>query len=76
MQTQIVHILLQFGISSPCYVNTQYRELPDLTQKYVLLQAKNYVSKEVIEPELTWEENIGSNVVKSVTPLPTHEKSF
>jgi len=58
MRGQTFYIPLQADILSPYYANTQYRELPDLTQKYMLLLAKNYVSKQLIEPELTWEEKI------------------
>jgi len=56
MRGQIFYPLLQFDTLSPYYANTQYREVLDLTQKYMLLLEKNYVSKQLIEPELTLEE--------------------
>jgi hypothetical protein len=56
-------------IFSPSYANTQYWELRLLAQKYMLLPEKNYVSKQVVEPELTWEEKI-ERVLALWTVLP------
>ena len=58
MRTQAFYIPFHVDVFSPCYTKTQYRELRVLASKYSLLLVKNYVSKQVIEPKLVWEEKI------------------
>jgi hypothetical protein len=50
MRGQTFYTLLHIGVDtfSPYYGNTQYRELLVLATKYLLLLAKNYVSKQLI----------------------------